>query len=398
MPINTHAFSHQEVMAYLDGELSPETAAEMTAHLAHCKTCQEIAADLQGVTRQLSGWAVESTDAAGIPASLVTALETRAAQRAVKHGHVSPWRILGNHRWAAVAASLTVLIAGLLFFRAARNTVEFDRLAPAPMYNQAEQSTIASDAEPRKRLQRYAMTPFAVNEQKSVSPVAGPLIIRTAELRLTARAFDTVRGDLDRILSQFGGHIAQLDIASPAGQARSLTATLRILAPQLEAALNELRKLGRVESESRRGEEVTQQSVDLEARLSNSRHTEQRLTEILATRTGKLSDVLEVEEKLAEVRGQIEQAEAEQKSLNNRISLATISLQVNEDYRAPLTGTIAPSIGTRLSNSAMDGLHAAFNGIIGLMQVILAAGPSLLLWGLLFGLPGYFLWKKLRHR
>jgi hypothetical protein len=266
------------------------------------------------------------------------------------------------------------------------------------MYNQAEQSTIASDAEPRKRLQRYAMTPFSVNEQKSVSPVAGPLIIRTAELRLTARAFDTVRGDLDRILSQFGGHIAQLDIASPAGQARSLTATLRILAPQLEAALNELRKLGRVESESRRGEEVTQQSVDLEARLSNSRHTEQRLTEILATRTGKLSDVLEVEEKLAEVRGQIEQAEAEQKSLNNRISLATISLQVNEDYRAPLTGTIAPSIGTRLSNSAMDGLHAAFNGIIGLMQVILAAGPSLLLWGLLFGLPGYFLWKKLRHR
>jgi RNA polymerase sigma factor (sigma-70 family) len=80
--------------------------------------------------------------------------------------------------------------------------------------------------------------------------------------------------------------------------------------------------------------------------LNNARHTEQRLTQILATRTGKLSEVLEAEQKLAEVRGQIEQAEAEQKSLNNRISVATISLQVSEDYRAPLTGTTAPSVGT----------------------------------------------------
>jgi hypothetical protein len=390
MPINTHAFSHQEVMAYLDGELAPETAAEITAHLAHCKTCQEIAADLQGVSRQLSGWAVQATDAAGLPAALVAALETRAAEKTVRHRHVSPWRILGNHPWAAVAASLTVLIAGLFFFSSARRPVGYE-LAPAPMPIQPEQSSVAPMDAPR--LQRFANLQSPPKKQET-----SPLIILTAELRLTARTFDTVRGDLGRILSQFGGHIAQLDIASPTGQARSLTATLRIPAPQLEAALNELRKLGHVEGESRRGEEVTQQSVDLEARLSNSRHTEQRLTEILAARTGKLSDVLEVEEKLAEVRGQIEQAEAEQKSLNNRISLATISLQVNEDYRAPLTGTVSPSIGTRLSNSAMDGLHAAFNGIIGLMQVILAAGPSLLLWGLLLGLPGYFLWKKLRRR
>ncbi len=61
MPINTHAFASEEVMAYLDGELSPETAAEMTAHLAHCRTCQEIAADLQGVSRQLSGWMVQAS-------------------------------------------------------------------------------------------------------------------------------------------------------------------------------------------------------------------------------------------------------------------------------------------------------------------------------------------------
>jgi hypothetical protein len=77
-----------------------------------------------------------------------------------------------------------------------------------------------------------------------------PVVVRTAELRLTAHNFDTVRTDLDRILSQFGGHIAQLNVTSPTGEARSLTATLRIPSPQLESALAELRKLGHVDSES----------------------------------------------------------------------------------------------------------------------------------------------------
>ncbi len=229
-------------------------------------------------------------------------------------------------------------------------------------------------------------------------PQTPPLIVRTADIRITARSFDTVRVDLDRILAQFGGHIAQLDAASPTGQAHSLAATLRIPAPQLEGALSELRKLGRVDSESQRGEEVTQQSVDLDARLDNARHTEQRLTQILATRTGKLSDVLEVEEKLAQVRGQIEEAEAERKSFNNHVGFATVSLQVTEDYRAPLTATTNPSVGSRLSNAAVDGVHAAADGLTGFIQFLLTIGPSLLLICLLLALPAYFLWKKLRHR
>ncbi len=288
-----------------------------------------------------------------------------------------------------------VLIPVLLLFTTTRSAVHLkrvadsSRLAPVASSPAYESTAIVSPGD--------GFIPTTKSEPVR-SAIAPTLIVRTADLRLTARSFDTVRTDLDRILAQFGGHIAQLDIASPADRARALSATLRIPAPQLEAALSELRKLGRVDSESQRGEEVTQQSVDLEARLTNARHTEQRLTQILASRTGKLSDVLEVEEKLAEVRGQIEQAEAEQKSLNNRVAFATISLQVTEDYRAPLTTTIAPSIGTRISNSAMDGLHTAFDSVTGMIQAVLAIGPSLLLWGLILGLPAYFLWKKLRHR
>jgi len=71
----------------------------------------------------------------------------------------------------------------------------------------------------------------------------------------------------------------------------------------------------------------------LVARLKNSRATEQRLVDILRQRPGKVSEVLEVEQEIARVRGEIEQMEADRKSLETRVQFATVKLQVNEEYK-----------------------------------------------------------------
>jgi anti-sigma factor RsiW len=368
--MNTHPVTSEDVMAYLDGELSPKDAAEMAIHLAQCRTCQDTAADLQSVSRQLAGWTVEATEADGIPASIATALEVRAAGKANPPASNWSW-LLAHPRWTLAATPLVVVVLALMFHSGSemRRVSMVKSLSSVPL-NGRGMSSLTSLAP----------------EQGTAIPQAAPAIVRTAELRVTARNFDTLRGDLDRIVLQFGGHIAELNVTSPSGESRSLTAVLRVPAPQLEAFLGELRKLGRVDGESQRGEEVSQQAVDLDARLANARHTEQRLTEILRTQTGKLADVLAVEEKLAEVRGMIEQAEAEQKSLNNRITLATVSLNASEDYRNPLS--------TSLGTAAVDGVRIAFNGTVEFVHALLEAGPSLLLFAVIFGLPAYFLWKK----
>ncbi len=367
--MNTHSVTSEEVMAYLDGELPPTDAAEMASHLAQCRACQETAADLQSVSRQLAGWTNEMPEADGIPATIANALEVRAAGKT--KSSKSTWSWLFAHRsWTmAGSAILLVVLAGLFRVAAPKRSIHESRMLTESDLNVGLPDQVMSQAAP-----------------KLVPPV---VIVRTADLRLTARNFDTLRGNLDRIVPQFGGHIAELNIASPSGERHSLTAVLRVPAPQLDAFLGELRKLGRVDGESQRGEEVTQQSVDLEARLANARRTEQRLTEILRTQTGKLADVLAVEEKLAEIRGTIEQAEAEQKNLHNRVSLATVSLNASEDDRNPLS--------TSLGTAAADGIHIAFNGTVAFVRAVLEAGPSLLLFALIAGLPAYFLWKKFRR-
>jgi hypothetical protein len=187
-----------------------------------------------------------------------------------------------------------------------------------------------------------------------------------------------------------------LKVGGAVGSGRTLTATLRVPADQLDATLIAMKTLGRVESESQNGEDVTSQYVDLEARLANARNTERRLTDLLKERTGKLSDVLAVENEHARVRGQIEQMEAERKTMSNQVSFATLNATITEDYKAQLQ-VVPPSTSTRLSNAAVEGYKSMVDGIVSLVLFLLQDGPTLLLWGAILFFPARLLWKRARR-
>jgi hypothetical protein len=221
------------------------------------------------------------------------------------------------------------------------------------------------------------------------------MIIRTAQLSLITKEFDKARANLEAILKRHRGYVGELRAGGTTGSGRTLTATLRVPADQLDATMTEVKTLGRVESESQSGQDVTTQYVDLQARLTNARNTEQRLTDLLRNRTGKLSDVLEVEQELDLVRGEIEQMEAERKNMANQVSYATLNATITEDYKAELQ-VVPPSTSTRLSNAAIEGYRSMVDGVMTLALFLLSTGPSLLLWGAILFFPVRLLWKKVR--
>lgn len=224
---------------------------------------------------------------------------------------------------------------------------------------------------------------------------SAPMIARTADLTLRTKEFEKTRAGLEEILKRHGGYLGELKVSAPADSGRALTATLRIPAAQFDAAMAELKGLGRVEFESQGGEEVTQQYVDLQARLANGKHTEQRLTEILRQRTGKLQEVLKVELEIDRVRGEIEQMQAEKKELSKRVAFATLNTTVKEEYFAKLQAT-PPSTGSRFSNAAVDGYNTAVEGLISVGLFLLSSGPSLLIWAAVLFFPVRWLWKRLK--
>ena len=405
MSTYNHPIEQEELMAYLDGELATNRAVATAAHLEHCTECQELAADLRKLSQELMGWEVEALETEeGMSSGIVEAIEKKKTAPK-QSGKRRDWRLLfAQHRlaWGSGAAVLVLFVLGVFITRQARFEPMTASRGAVAQHNEKINAyftngrTGGSGGTLGKLMQKSEVGDKEIDSsERTLDLPTVPMIARIAGLTLTTKEFDKTRAGLEEILKRHSGYMGELKVNAPTEAGRSLTATLRIPALQLESALSEMKKLGRVENESQGGEEVTQQYVDLQARLENSKHTEQRLTEILRTRTGKLQDVLKVELEIDRVRGEIEQMQAEKKELSKRVAFATVNTTINEEYHAKLEGAPA-STGSRFRNAAVDGYNTVVDGLIDVGLFLLSAGPSLLLWAAILFFPARWAWRKLR--
>jgi Domain of unknown function (DUF4349)/Putative zinc-finger len=368
---NNHPIAQEELMAYLDGELSPDRAATAADHLGHCRECQDVAADLQGVSRRLMAWEVEASNAR-ITETIAAALSEPRQKSTSQISRGSKWVI------GLVAACVVALVL----------TSVTPRMMPQRNRFGVPQPTAKRINESMALLEQSA-TVDAVRTQN-------PMIAHTAQLTLTTQEFEKARGAVEDILKRHKGYIGHLNVYARAGAGRSSDATLRVPADQLDPTLAEIKRLGHVEMESQSGEEVTAQYIDLDARLTNARNTEQRLTDLLRQRTGKLADVLSVELELGRVRGEIERMQAEKKTLTNRVDFATLNATVREDYQAIVP--VGPfSVFARFRNAAVDGYRSTVESMIAAIAFLLAFGPVLLVWIAILFFPARFVWRRVRR-
>jgi chromosome segregation ATPase len=223
------------------------------------------------------------------------------------------------------------------------------------------------------------------------------MIIRSARLTLVARDFEGSRSKLESIVRQSEGYMDQLTVRGETGAGRVLSATLRLPSDRMDTGLSELRKLGKVREESQNSSDVTSQYVDLGARLTNARNTESRFQTILKERTGKLSDVVDVEREISRIREEIERMEAQQKEMNNKVQYASVQIELSEEYHAQLLPSV-PSAATSLWNATIDGYHTAVDSLLDLTLLILRYGPALIIWLVLLLPVALFLRRICRVR
>jgi uncharacterized protein DUF4349 len=435
MNTSLHEISPEEIMAHYDGELAADRAKEVAAHLELCEECNALADSFNATSLSLSSWKFDgpSTDLhplTSLPPSGRESLDFSAF-----------WQRLHNRR-TAVALGIGVSAIAFLFMSIETSKdysadskrdvtvtaldlgdyvsklpagtkragggggggVESKR-APWRLNGQADPSQVSEANGITSRKDRFTRqdssdatasllgpasirVPLASTElpDEGRATMDSPLIARTAELRLVVKKFDEARAAVQSVLLKHQGYVASLNVGDVANTSRELHAFLRVPSQELLATLTELQSLGYVSYESQSGAEVTAEHADLVARLKNSRETEIRLQDILRNRTGKVSDILEVEQEIARVRGEIEQMESELKTLNHRVDLATINLTINEEYKAKVSGS-APAIGIRLHNATVAGFQSAASSALGIILWLIEIMPSLLLWAAVLGFP-----------
>ncbi len=226
-------------------------------------------------------------------------------------------------------------------------------------------------------------------------PTIGPSIARTARLRLSSRDFEGTRRAVERIAGDLGGWFSRMDV-SRVGEARSLTAAIQVPAPRLDAALAALKPLGIVLDESQKGEDVTEQIVDVDARLSNARNTEKRLVDLLQRRTGELEHVLAAEREISRVREEIERFDAQRKNLDRRVTYATLTVEVIEEIQASINLGPRPVPG-RFRDALVTGLTEAMDSALGLTLLVIRLAPTLLLWAAVLFFPVRALVRRSRR-
>jgi anti-sigma factor RsiW len=454
MSTTPHPIAPEEIMSLFDDELSASRAQSVSAHLESCPDCQAVVTTLRNTSHSLSNWTVSRVPAA-LDSKVIDA-SSKSFSNAPFSG--SAWS-LPSRRWTrkqwigglATAAAFLVLVfaatpnllrSRMAAYQAAargrqRRELTVKSLPQAgpvnldePLADETQGKVFSNQIPPAKLplesgsstrntlvtrsspgaaadsnglfhgLGDHVENSFSVDgqprtdQQSRVFP--GPMIARTISLSIVAKGFDAARASLDAILVRRSGYSASLAVNTPQGAARSLQASLRIPAPQLPAAVIELKSLGRVEIETQSGEEVTQPHADLVARLKNAHETEGRIQAMLKERTGNIGDVLAAEQEIARVRGEIERMEAEQKNLEHRVDFVTVDLNLLEEYKAQLEPP-APAISTLIHNAAVNGYRNVADTLLSILLFFAEYGPVLIFWFLVLAIPAAIIWRRWRH-
>ncbi len=160
--------------------------------------------------------------------------------------------------------------------------------------------------------------------------IAPTMVIRNGQASVEVDKLDPAIAKIRQLATQLGGYIANSSVVGGRDQVKSATLELKIPAQRFDQAVNGLGTLGKVESVNATAEDVGEEYVDITARVNNAHRLEDRLIALLATRTGKLQDVLSVERELARVREEIERYEGRLRYLKTRVAVSTLSITVHE--------------------------------------------------------------------
>jgi hypothetical protein len=227
---------------------------------------------------------------------------------------------------------------------------------------------------------------------RAAVPEVGPQIVQTATVRLAvARGrFDEVVDEARSVATGLGGFVVSSSASQGVGQRLVRgTLVLRIPARSYAEAMRSLAALGRVEARTENGQDVSQEFVDLRARVRQLQAVESQLLELL-DRANSVGAALAVQEQLSQVQLELEQARGRLQFLDDQVTFATISLGIHERVAPVAKGGDGRFGIVDAWSKAADG----FLAVLGWTFVVLAtAAPVVLVLALAF-LLGRAAWRR----
>ncbi|MGE0442372.1 MAG: DUF4349 domain-containing protein [Gemmatimonadales bacterium] len=204
------------------------------------------------------------------------------------------------------------------------------RAAPAPAADLAVAKSEAAEESPG----------FVTGQNPA--PASPAMIIRTGRAEVKVDSLPVAIARATELVTSLGGYLANTAVQGGTAEGKHASLQLKIPADRYQGAVDRLAEIGTVQSVATYAQDVGEEFVDVTARVGNARRLEERLVTLLATRTGKLDDVLRVERELARVREEIERYEGRLRWLRTQTAMSTIELELF--VPGPLVGSPGQSV------------------------------------------------------
>jgi hypothetical protein len=258
--------------------------------------------------------------------------------------------------------------AGTYYRASAAADAEFDalRVGVAP----AEAGLVNKSA-------RYNAGKPGDNLPTSTTVTAGSdrKIIYTATIQLVAEDFAATGEKVVSLVKQFDGYVADSNLLGASGHNRRASWKIRVPIARFDEFIASAKALGELTSANTTSQDVSEEYVDVDARIRNKTKEEERLLKLLEDRPGKLEDVIAIERELSRVREDLERMQGRMRVLADRTSLTTVQLEVAEVHN--YVPAEAPTFATRIRRALEGSIESLREAAEGLVVTAVALAPWL---------------------
>ena len=239
-----------------------------------------------------------------------------------------------------------------------------------------------------------------VTEEGAVNAAATERkLIRNVDMNVETREYDKLLASVQNKVTELGGYIENLDAYNGSSyynyrSTRNANLTIRIPKDRLDEFLDTVSDLGNVTSRSENVQDVTLTYVDLQSHRDALQTEQERLLQLLE-QAESIEDIITIEQRLSDVRYQLESMESQLRSYDNQVDYSTVSLYIDEvEVYTPVE---EETTWERISEGFVDSLKSIGEGFKEAAIWFVIHIPYLVIWAIVIAVIVLIL-KKIKKR
>lgn len=211
-------------------------------------------------------------------------------------------------------------------------------------------------------------------------------LIRTVSLTLETEEYDVLLNGISERIAACGGYVENLDADTRySSDSRYARMTIRVPAARLDEFVSSVSGISNVVQKSENTQDVTLSYVDLESHASALRTEQERLIELLA-KAENLTEILEIEDRLTDVRYELEYMESQLRTYDNLVDYATVTLTISEVKVLTDTEPVEKGFWEKIGDGFKESLNDVWEGLKSFFSFIVIAVPYLVVVAVIVGI------------